>query len=107
MIGIDLARQRHLWISPVFHPSLEDARIDLVETPVIDEEGVVLHLDVVDAWFSELEEDVLVQPDRDEWSPDGWFGKAKEVREEGCRDEPISGGNDGVVEFDRHACPLK
>jgi hypothetical protein len=82
----------------VFGPTLEDTRIDLVETLVIDEEGVMLHLDVVDAWFSELEEDALVQPDRDEWSPDGRFGKAKEMREEGCRDVPISGSNDRVVE---------
>src|ERR1051326_5785267 len=106
MIGIDATEQGRLRIGPMFDPVLEDARINLVETAVIDEEGVVLHLDVVDAWFSELEEDVLVQPDRDEWSPDDWFGKAKEVGEEGCRDVPISGSNDGVVESDRHVCPL-
>ena len=106
MIGIDATGQGRLGIGPVFDPTLVDTRIDLVETPVIDEEGVMLHLDVIDAWFSELEEDTLVQPDGDEWSPGGWFGKAKEVREEGCRDVPISGGNDRVVESDRHVCPL-
>jgi hypothetical protein len=99
MISIDATRQGLLGIGPVFDPILEDTCIDLVETPVIDKEGVMLHLDVVDAWFSELEDDTLVQPDRDEWSPGGWFGKAKEVREEGCRDVPISGGNDRVVEL--------
>jgi hypothetical protein len=41
-----------------------------------------------------------------QWPPGGWFGKAKEVREEGCRDVPISGGNDRVVEYDRHVYPL-
>src|ERR1700760_2666771 len=96
MIGIDAIGQGLLGIGPVFDPILEDTRIDLVETPVIDEESVMLHLDVVDAWFSELEEDALAQPDRDEWSPGGGFGKAKEVREEGCRNVPISGGNDRV-----------
>ena len=106
MIGIDATRQSLLGISPVFDPTLEETRIDLVETPVIDEKGIMLHLDVVDAWFSELEEDALVQLDRDEWPPDGWLGKAKEAREEGCRDVPISGGNDRVVESDRHVCPL-
>lgn len=106
VIGIDATGQGRLGIGPVFDPILEDTRIDLVETPVIDEEGVMLHLDVVDAWFSELKEDVLVQPDRDEWSPGGWFGKAKEVCEEGCRNVPISGGNDCVVESDRHVYPL-
>ncbi len=106
MIGIDATGQSRLGISPVFNPTMEDTRIDLVETLVIDKEGVMLHLDVVDARFSELEEDALVQPDRDEWSPGGWFGKAKEVREEGCRDVPISGGNDCVVESDRHVYPL-
>ncbi len=106
MIRIDATRQSRLGIGPVFDRTLEDTRIDLVENPVIDEEGVMLHLDVVAAWFSELEEDALVQPDRDEWSPGGYFGKAKEVREEGYRDVPISGGNDRVVEFDRHVCPL-
>ena len=106
MIGIDATGQGCLGIGPVFDPTLENTCIDLVETPVIDKEGVMLHLDVVDAWFSELEEDVLVQPDRDEWSPGGWFGKAKEVGKEGCRDVSISSGNDRVVESDRHVCPL-
>src|SRR5215469_4915014 len=101
MIGIDATRQGRLGIGPVFDPVLEDARIDLVETAVIDEEGVVLHLDVVDAWFSKLEEDALIQPDGDEGPPDGWFGKAKKVREKGRGDAPIAGGNDGMVESDR------
>ena len=61
VIGIDAARQGRLWIGPVFDSTLEDAPIDLVETAVIHEEGVVLHLDVVDARFSELEEDALVE----------------------------------------------
>jgi hypothetical protein len=68
MIGIDATGQGLLGIGPVFDPILEDTRIDLVETLVIDEEGVILHLDVVDAWFSKLEDDALVQPDRDEWN---------------------------------------
>lgn len=106
MIGIDATRQGRLGVGPVFYPTLEETRIDLVETPIIYEEGIMLHLDVVDAWFSELEEDALIQSNRDEWSPGGWFGKAKEVREKGCRDVPISGGNDRVVESDRHVCPL-
>lgn len=106
MIGIDATGQGCLGIGPVFDPTLEDTRIDLVETPVIDKESVMLHLDIVDAWFSELEEDTLVQPDRDEWAPGGWFGEAEEVCEEGCRDVPISGSNDRVVESDRHVYPL-
>lgn len=106
MIGIDATRQSRLGIGPVFDPTLEETRINLVEALVIDKEGVMLHLDVVDTWFSKLEKDALVQADRDEWSPGGWFGKAKEMCEEGCGDVPILGGNDSVVESDRHVYPL-
>ncbi len=67
MIGVDLVWQTHLGISPVFDTAVADALIDGVKTGIIHEEGVMLHLDVVDARFCELEENAVINRYGDEW----------------------------------------
>lgn len=97
MVRIDLAFALLLGIGPddAHLPGLAE---DTVKGVVIHEEGVVLHLDVIDGRLSELQEDAVIQRNDGKRSPGGGFRQAEQAGEERGGFEPVLRGDDGVIE---------
>lgn len=106
VISIDLIGQCLLRIGPMRDPAGAEAAVDRVEARVVDKEGVVLHLNVGDVRFGELDEDAVVERDDRERSPQRRRGETEELREERRGLLAIPRGNDCVIEGDGHASPM-
>lgn len=61
MICVDLLWTRRIRIRSVWDFACLNAGEDRIETLVIDEEGVVLHLNFVHCWFSKLDERSVIE----------------------------------------------
>ena len=61
MVGVDLVGQGALRVGGVREPGRDDPPVDRVEGRVVDQEGVVLHLDGGDARLGELDEGVAIE----------------------------------------------
>ena len=74
VIGIDLVRPGELRVGPVLDTAVEQSGVDGVEGHIVDEKGVVLHLDLGDVRLGELDEDPVGEGYDREWSPVCYLG---------------------------------
>jgi hypothetical protein len=75
---------------------------DFVETVVVDQKGVVLHLDLFDRRLGELDRDACVELHLGERTPARGLGQAEDVGQETSGLVAVVRGQDAVIEGDGH-----
>jgi hypothetical protein len=101
VLGVDLPGLGHVRVSPVFDPGCDQALVGPVEVRVVDQEGIVLHLDLYGR-LGELQHHAAAQADVDERPPGGRVVRLQDraVERGGCLAVPR--GDDGVIERGGH-----
>jgi hypothetical protein len=82
VVGVELTGERHSWVGPVLDSAINQALVDLIEALVIDEKGIMLHLDIVDDRLGELQEHAAIECHQRERAPNGRFVQTEQLGKE-------------------------